>query len=205
MELTDSVIANIIQSIAYDAPSKVKLMIHHQFPDIELVSPLYYGNGATCYLSPKQIVNAGFTMQTGFNINSGQKESIGVLMYKLKKDDIDQLNEETTSSEDETTCTQLFIAWKIDSYKEFWVALDIIKHDKSRVWNRDGLMELAGRCRLFNVYSPVERTWLIHDNKALVINLNVTREEKCCRLEMIIYEGCINKDTQIPWYIDMVR
>jgi hypothetical protein len=62
------------------APSKVKLIIHHQFPGIELVSPICAGKCATCYLSPDQSVVVGSTTQAGFNINPDEDESIGILI-----------------------------------------------------------------------------------------------------------------------------
>jgi hypothetical protein len=74
-----------------DTTSKVELIIHPQFPGIELVSPVYYSDGAICYPSPDQKVDAGFTTQTSFNIDPDGDESIGALMCKLQRMNIDQL------------------------------------------------------------------------------------------------------------------
>jgi hypothetical protein len=41
MTSTDGSDTDTTQSSQNDTPSKVKLMIHHQFPGIELVSPIY--------------------------------------------------------------------------------------------------------------------------------------------------------------------
>jgi hypothetical protein len=205
MRLTCSNDTNIIRPRKNDAPSKVKLMIQHQCFGTELVSPLHYSNGATCYLSPNQRVVVGSIMEAGFNTNLNRKKSTGALMYRLEREYTNQPNKKTISDEDEAMYTQLFIVWEIDSYKEFWVALDLIKHDKSHVWNRDGLMELARRCKLFNVYGLLERAWSMYDNKALMANLLVTREEEYYKLNMTIYEGSVEDNVRRPLYIDMNR
>jgi LAS superfamily LD-carboxypeptidase LdcB len=63
--LVDSNDTDAIQSSQNDASSKVKLIIHNQFPGTELVSPLYYSDGVTCCLSPDQKVDIGSTTQVG--------------------------------------------------------------------------------------------------------------------------------------------
>jgi hypothetical protein len=192
--------ADSICSVQNDPPSEVKLMIHNQFPGIELVSPVYAGEGVTCYLSPDQSVNTGSTMQAYFSVDLEQDESINALLCKLNRSDIAEFDEH------EKTCIQLVIFWKVDKFKRFLVNTYLIEHDGSRVWNRDMLMELAKNEKLFDMkYYHVEETWLIHDNIALKINLNITREEGCCNLEINISEASIKDDTQRPWYFDMDR
>jgi hypothetical protein len=100
MRLIDSNDTSIIQPRQHVSPSKVRPMLHRQFLDIKLVSPLHYSNGAICQPPFDQKVNVGSMMQTSFNINLNQKKSIGVLMYRLKKDDIGQSGEMTVPSED---------------------------------------------------------------------------------------------------------
>jgi hypothetical protein len=96
-----------------DAPSKVKLVIHHQLLGIELVSPMYVSDGATCYLLPEHRVRAGSTVQVGFKIDLTQGESVGVLMYKLQRKCVDQSNVYLAPSE-EVTCT-LLIIWNVNN------------------------------------------------------------------------------------------
>jgi hypothetical protein len=76
-------------------------MIHHQFPGIELASPVYASNFTTYYLSPDQIVDADSTMQAGFNIDPTQDESIAILMYKLQRKNIDQFDEKVIFNGDD--------------------------------------------------------------------------------------------------------
>jgi hypothetical protein len=58
-----------IQSSQDDTSPKVMLILHHQFPGIELTSPVYAARRATCYLIPDQSVDVGSTTQAGFNID----------------------------------------------------------------------------------------------------------------------------------------
>jgi hypothetical protein len=113
---------DIIQPLD-DAPLKVKLTIHHQFPGIELTSPMYAGDGATCCLPPKQKLYVGSTMQTDFSID--QRESIGILMYKLEKTNTDTFGE--------ATCIQFIVIWKVNEFKNFHFVTHLIEHDKDRV------------------------------------------------------------------------
>jgi hypothetical protein len=204
MSLTDNSTADSIQLSQHGAPLEVKVIIHHQFPGVELVSPVYAGNGASCYFSPDQKVDVGLTTQASFNIDS-HHESLNILMYELQRKNTDGINEEVISNE-EATCIQLFVAWKIDSSEEFYVVSDLIEHDKNRVWDRIGLMELAEHCKLFNIqHSLVEYTYLMRDNTALLKRVNIITEEECYKLEITISKTSIKDDTRRPKYIGLDR
>jgi hypothetical protein len=205
MASTDNSDACIAQQHQNDASSKVELIINHQFAGVELVSPVYAGDIITCYLSPNQNVEVGFTVQAGFNINYDQGKSIGALMYKLQRNNIDQSNEETISSEGETACTHLIMIWKIYESGETFVDSILIEYDKSCVWDQDSLSKLAEHYNLFDEQDPIENTWLMRDNTVLMTSLNLTREEAHYKLEMTLSEGSINEDTWRPQYVGMNR
>jgi hypothetical protein len=189
---------DIIQPRQNDTSLKVKLIIHHQFPEVELVSPVYAGKHATCYLSPEHRVNVGSTTQTSFNIDPDQ-ELIGALMYKLER-------KHTNQPDEETICTQLVIIWKANRYSEFCTKSVLIEHDKGYVWDRDRLIELVKYDKLFNMqHAPIEETWLIHDNTVLMTSVNIIHETKGYQLEMTISKTSMKDDTQKPWYIDVNR
>jgi hypothetical protein len=203
---TDNSDTDTIQSSQNDAPSEVKLMIRHQFLGVELVSPLYHSDGATCYLSPDQKVDVGSTTQVDFSIDPDQDESAGVLIYRLKRENIDQYNEEAISSEEEATYIQFVMIWKVNSSKELCVYSFLIEHDKDYVWNEVGLMILIMCCGLFNVQGDlIEDTWLIYDNTVLMTSVNVTHEGGCYELDMTISEATIKDNTRRPWYLDLDR
>jgi hypothetical protein len=188
-----------------DAP-KMTLVIHHQFPGVELASPIYYSFYAIWYLSPDQCVDAGSTMQAGFNIHPDGNQSVGVLMYKLQRKNIDQPNGEAISN-DASTCIQLVMVWNVNSSsKEFYVNSYLMEHDNEHVWDKARLMLLAFKCELVNIqHSPIEYTWLMRDNTVVMTSLNATCEEECYKLEMTISETSINDDTMRPQYTDVNR
>jgi hypothetical protein len=130
----------------------MKLTIHHRFLCTQLVSPLYYSDGAICHPQFDQRVDAGSTMQTEFNINPARDMFTGTLMYKLQRKDIDQFIENIIFSEDnmfsednvfsedsisseeeEVTCIQFFMVWKVYRSGAFYVYLSLLEHDKDRI------------------------------------------------------------------------
>jgi hypothetical protein len=180
----------------FNAPSKLKLTMHHQFPGVELVSPVYAGYGIECYSSPDQRVDFGSTTRAGFDIDSGQKASIGVLMYKLQGKNMYQFNDE------EAKHMELVVIWKV--YRsEFDVYPFITEHEKDDILERKRLLKLARNYRPNNVQNnSTENTWFMDDHTVLMIRLNVNHEEECYKLEMTLSETSIRDDTQRPWYFD---
>jgi hypothetical protein len=175
---------------------KIKLMIHHQFPGTELASPIYARRHAICCLRPEQKVDVGSTMQACFKIDPEQEKPIGVLMCRLGR-----MNE---FNEDEATCIQLIMIWKIDRFKRFRVVAHLIEHDKGRVWDKAGLMKLAKHYKLTNIqHGLIEETWLIHDNTVLSTRVNIALEEEGYKIETILSETNIKDDTLRPWYFGM--
>jgi hypothetical protein len=191
--------AAAIQSSLSSLPLKVELVIHHQCFGIELVSPVYASEGAACYLSPEQRVNVGCTTQADFNIDPFWREPFGSLMYKLQKKNIDQ------SNEDEETCIQLVIIWKITNFKRFCIYSCLIEHDKDRVWDEDRLMKLASGYKLLDIHAPVEVTCLMRDNTVLMKKVNVIHEEECYKLDITISKGIMKDDTWRLRYYDVDR
>jgi hypothetical protein len=190
--------------LQHKAQSEVKLIIHNQSTSIELTSPVYADFHATCYLLPDQNVDAGSTTQVSFSIDPDWWWwATGVLMYKLQGKNTDQSNEDAMSSEEETTCIQLVIIWKVYSSKEFSVASYLLEHSEDYAWDVDKLLELDEYYELVNIQNGfIEDTWLMYDNTVLMTSLNMTHEE-CYKLDMTISETSIKDDTQRPRYIGL--
>jgi hypothetical protein len=205
MELTDSSDPKSTQSLQNDVPSEVKLIIHNQSTSIELTSPAHAGLYATCYLLPDQNVDVGSTTQVSFGIDPDWWWwATGVLMYKLQGKNTDQSNEDVMSSEEETTCIQLVIVWKVNSSKEFSAASYLLEHSEECVWNKHWLLSLRKHYKLTNIqHSTIEDTWLVYDNTVLMTSLNMTHEEECYKLEITISEASISDDTLRPRYIGL--
>jgi hypothetical protein len=205
MEVTCTSDASSTQLCQNDVLSEVKLIIHHQCPGIELVSPVYASDGAKCHLTPYQRAYVGSTTQVGFNINLNQSESVGALMYRLQRKSADQSNEDIASSE-EAICAQLVVIWNVNSLKDFYICLRVIEQDKDYVWDRDSLMKLAEQYSIFGIqHGPIEEAWLIYNDIRLMTSLNATHEEGCCKLKVTISNASIDDDTKRPWRVDLDR
>jgi hypothetical protein len=204
MTSTYSSDTNTIQPCRNIASSEVKLIIHHQFPGIELVSPIYACCYATCYSSPDQRVDVGFTTQANFKTAFHWREPLGILMYELKN--TKQPNKNAISSKEKSRYIQLPIIWKVNNSNEFFVVSGLMEYDKEYVWNRDNLMKLAKWYGLFNIrHVPIENTYLMRDNTVLMTRVNVTHEGDCYKLEMTISKTSIKYNTWRLEYIDVDR
>jgi hypothetical protein len=192
--------ADTIQSSQNSLPSKMKLIIHHQLPGVELVSPAYAGNGITCYLSPDQRVDIGSTAQVGFKIDFSKSESIGILMYNLKNTDPFS---EAISSE-EATSIQIVMTLKIYKSGKFCVYSSLIEHDKGYIWDSDKLMKLVKYFKLYDLQrDPIEVTYLMYNNTVLMARINITCEEEYYKLEITLSETSIKDDTRRLEYFDV--
>jgi hypothetical protein len=188
--------ANGIPLSQNDAPEMI-LIVHHQCPGIELVSPVYSSIFTECYLPPDQILGVGSTTQIGFNIDPQLIWSTGTLMYKLQRKNFDQ------SNEDEATCIQLVMIWKISKSK-FYADSLIIEHDKSHVWDRNKLIKMALTYELVNMQDvPIEGTYLMHDNTVLMTKMDATYEKGYYRWEITVSEASIEDNTLRLQYIDV--
>jgi hypothetical protein len=156
-----------IQLHQNNVPSKVKLIIHHQFPGIKLVSPVHAGGGVTFYLLPDQNVDVGATTQAGFNIHPGREVSTGVLLYNLER--------KNGFNEDEETCIQLFMILNVYNSGEFYMISDLIEANRDHVWDEDGLMGLTD-CYwpFYTEYGAIEETYLMHDSTVQLVKGDVT-------------------------------
>jgi hypothetical protein len=197
VKLTDNNDTGTIQPHQSNIPF-LEVMIHHQFPDIALVSPLCYSNSIAYYIPSDQRIDFGTTAQAGFEIDLLRNELICALMYRLEGKHINEF--------DRTTYIQLVMIWKLDKFKKFHLATHLIAHDKYQIWDRDRLKVLTEHHKLFSIqHDSVEKTWLMHDITVLMTSVNVTREEECYKLDITISETNVKNDTQKPQYIDMDR
>jgi hypothetical protein len=201
MALADDTISSSPQMSWDDFLPGMVLIIHHQFPGIELVSPLYYSDGI-CYLPPDQRIDAGSSMKAGFHIDIGD-ESICALMYTLQRKHTNQYNEDTISKE-EARFIQLVVIWKANIFEVFYLFSHLIEYDKDCVWDEDKLTKLVRHHESSDIqYSPIEDTWLMHDDTVLMIRLDKVSKEGCCKIEMTISKTNIKDDTLRLQHIDM--
>jgi hypothetical protein len=178
----------------------VKLNIHNQCLNIDLVSPIYVTNyGLECYRAPDDNVHAGDIMRSGFIINKYSNESFGTLIYRLQRR---QLHEYTMINEYMSSVAQLLVTWRVSEFKELYADVLLVEHDKKFDWNKDNLMDLYRRnINQFRQYShTVIDTWLSDANTALMTTFEVMDEELI--LNITISEAERDNNTRIPICID---
>jgi hypothetical protein len=95
------------------------------------------------------------------------------------------------------------LVWKVYKFAKFYVYSLLIEHDKSSVWDKDGMIKLASYCNGFKIRDFIEETRSIYDNRVLMTRVNIVCKEGYCKLEMTISETSINEYALKPWYFDV--
>jgi hypothetical protein len=194
--------AGVAQPLQNYGLPKVKLIVYNQFPGIELASPVHVNSGA-CYLMPAQIIHAGTFLPIDFSIDFSLGEPIGISMYELRNNR--PPGNDVIFNEDEVKCIYLLIIWKVDSAGKFSVYSDLIKYDRGRAWNKNELIRVAHWYKLYDIYFPIEHTYLIRNDVALKARIGATREADGYKLEIAIFETSAKDDTWRLWYFNMDR
>jgi hypothetical protein len=156
----------------YILPS-VRLIIHNQCLNVNLVSPAYAtSDELKCHRSPDYKVRARDTMKSGFIINKSDNTSYGVLIYKLQGR---QLYESADAGEDTSSTARLLVVWRISESMKLYADVLLIEHTKAFIWDRDKLNKLyhENHDRLNKYTNTISDTWLVDNNMVLKTTLNV--------------------------------
>jgi hypothetical protein len=154
----------------------VKLNIHNQCLNVDLVSPTYTANsGSGCYRAPDYRVSAGDIMRSGFILKSGGA-SYGVLIYRLR---MRHLHESTEIGKGASSAIHLLVVWETSRSNELYVDVLLVEHNKGFDWDKDNLRELhhknINQFRLCSV--PVIETWSSYDNTRLMTTFKIINED----------------------------
>jgi hypothetical protein len=154
-------------SLALQLPSSVT--IHNQCLNTELVSPVYFGNGARCSrLSDQQIV-VDTKMRACFEIYVIQDDFEGALLLELKRYFDSQYSMDTSTTEtNEAIHVYMLVAWKVKDAK-FSAYVALIEHNKELTWREDELKRFYDEHRgwLMEFNDTVLDTWLMDNNIVL--------------------------------------
>jgi hypothetical protein len=182
--------------------------IYNQCLNTELISPIYFGNGAICpKLSGRQI-DISIAMNASFEMNAAQDEFEGALLFRLQSYfnwyNMDALT--TEANENETTHVYMLVAWKVTDAKHF-IYVVLVEHTKEFTWNESELKKLyyenLGR---FNEYNgPISDTWLVNDNMTLKMTFNVRGLKEDFELSVFISEEEKDDYAMKPLCIDLER
>jgi SepF-like predicted cell division protein (DUF552 family) len=174
------------------------MTVHNPYPDIELVSPIYFHNCRTCYEYPIERMATDIVARIKFEFDPDQDESEGILMYKVKN-----LRSEHQSNTDQVIkealkMTRLLVTWKIKHLEEPKVHIVLAEYDNEL--SIDKLAQLYDKINNTPTdHSPL--VWLMCDNTALV----TAYELKDLELKITISEGVRNQDNIRAMWINSER
>jgi hypothetical protein len=194
-------------TVSFDKEA-LNITIRNPYSDLELTSPVYYSNGTTCYVSPRQQACIGITLAS-FEIDSQQKDVRGALLYKLQRKHTTKAdnwpNSNTESIENTAINTYLLVVWEIgDYYHTFPVCL--IECNNDLTWDEDKLWVLHHQYinHLYNDYNYSTCTWLTNDNILIRTRSNITFGSDY-KVDIIISEVTGAYDLFKPMKIDPER
>jgi hypothetical protein len=189
------IVIMLISVVSLEFQFPACIAIHNQCSNIELVSPVYFGNEVVCPKLSDQQMNISAKMRTCFEINAARDDFEGALLFKLQRyvGSNAQHNTDTLTiktNKNETKCVQMFVAWKIISSEPF-VHVVLVEHTKEFTWNEDALKKLYyGNHHQFWGYDDViSDTWFIDDNMALRTAFGVRDLKGNFELNISISEG----------------
>jgi hypothetical protein len=181
-----------IISLEVQLPSCVT--IYNQCTNIELVSPVYFCNGAVCSKLSNQQIDIGTEMDASFEIYATQDDFDGALLYKLQKyiESDDQRNMNTLTAEAdkiEAKCVQMLVVWKVKDSESFLYVV-LVEHIKKFIWNKDELRKLYNKnhSRLSQCDDTISDIWFMDDDMALRISFEVRGLKGNFELSISIYE-----------------
>jgi hypothetical protein len=201
----------LIYTVSLKLQLPPRVIIHNQCSKINLVSPIYFGNGAVCPKLSYQQIDINAKTRVCFEINATQDDFEGALLYKLQRhvesDNRRNMNILTTEvNENEAKCVQMLVAWKVEDSKLF-VLLALIEHTKEFTWNGDELKKLYYKNRLWlkRYVSTTLDIWSMDNNMALKTTFRVRDLQGDSDLSISISERENNGYAVRPIWINTER
>jgi hypothetical protein len=185
------------------------VIVHNQYLDIELVSPVCFCNCGKSYEYPIEKTDTDAIIKIGSIFRLDQDNPGGILMYGLRRKRNTRSNHQFSVHtiyakfiEEASKIMRLLAIWKINCFGKPKVNIILVEYDNELVLNEDKLAKLYNKIDevLFN---DSERTWLMYDNTALEARVEVHKEG--FGLSIIISEETENKNNMKPLWIDSER
>jgi hypothetical protein len=198
----------LIYTISLELQLPSCMIIHNQCLNIELVSPIYFGNGVVCPRLSGRQVNIGTTMRVCFEISTTQDDFEGALLYKLQKYSDNQYNIGALVTENnkyDATYVYMLAAWKVVDTKSF-ARIVLVEHTKEFTWDEDKLKRLYDKhCGWLKEYDhTISDTWLVNDSVTLKTSFEIRVLKGNFELSISISE---EKDDYAirPLFVDLER
>jgi hypothetical protein len=201
MPLLRSIVLMCVVRVCFQ-PS-VKLNIHNQCLNVDLVSPAYIIHGwLDCHRPLNYKVCAGDIARSGFIVYNPLNAPGGVLIYRLQRR---QSHESIDIDRNTSNIVHLLVIWEVSRPVELYTDVLLVEHDKGYDWNEVDLKRLyrenTHRFRMFP--NSVTETWSLDDNIALMTTSKIMNEDHI--LDITISEVERNNCVKIPALIDMKR
>jgi hypothetical protein len=197
-----SILIMLIYVISLLIQPSIKLNIHNQCLNIDLISPIYVTDDELeCHRSPDYKVCTGNTMRSGFIVKSNY-EADGALICKLQRK---QMHESTKIGKGASSATHLLVVWKISKFKVSCVDVLLVEHDKGFDWDKDDLKYLYHKNfgRFKWVTESATEKWSWDNDVALMITSEIMNEGQL--LNVTISEVERDNGMKTPLHIDLER
>jgi hypothetical protein len=205
--IKDFLMMRINHTIRFDKEA-LNITIHNQYPNLELMSPVYCSNGATCHVSPSQKTTVGTTIEASFVTYSKQDYFKGALLYKLQRKyatRTDNQPNNSTASIDTTASMYFLMVWDVkDCNHKFCACLIELTDDFT--WDEDRLWALYKEYNyeFYENYKSNIITWLMHGGVVMKTRFDVTYGSDY-KLDIVISEGTGKYNMLKPTKIDPKR
>jgi hypothetical protein len=200
----------LIHTISLTLYKTLNVIIHNQYLNIELISPVYFCNHGTYYEYPSKKTNDNVMMKTSFRFDPKQDKPGGILMYEIQRKEREisgpQSSVDTTYTniiKETSKMIRLLVTWRIQNLKEPKVYITLIRHDDESILNEDKLVQLYKNTDAMSS-SPCGYTWLVGDNALLNVEYKYMRKEDR-ELEITISEEFSHFHATKPRWIDPER
>jgi hypothetical protein len=192
----------LIYTIRLSTKPSVKLNIHNQCSNIDLVSPTYHlDSNVNCHRPPDYKVGAGGITRSGF-ISKSEKKFYAVLIYRLQRK---QPDVPIGIGEDTSRAVHLLVVWRLSQRKGLHADVLVVEYDKEHIWEDDDLKKLYHE----NIYSSklypgtATEIWSLNDNVALMATSEAISEDRIVNVTISEVKRGDNMRTPIP--IDLKR
>jgi hypothetical protein len=153
----------------------IAIAVHNEYPDIELVSPVYFCVDGTYYEYPVERTDKGVMMKFDFRFNPDQDKSGGILMYEIRRKNNEISDRQSSTDtmyakviEEASKMMRFLVIWKIKHVAEHKESIMLVEHDSELVLNEDKLAQLYENINEIP-YDYYRYTWSMCNNMVLAI------------------------------------
>jgi hypothetical protein len=176
------------------------MTVHNQYPDIELVSPIYFCNHGAYYEYPVERTNTDTMMKIDFKFDHDQDALKGISMYEIRRNtrsghqsNIDTISAEAT--EDTLKIMRLLVTWKIGRSEKPKVNVVLVECSNDLLLSEDKLVQFYDRVNdIPSCHSASGCTWLMCGDTALAVRREVIRKTGL-ELKITISQGVRSLNT----------